>query len=435
LAEVAKRKGRRAPRIFLAAAAALTFPPAAIAAEQTLTFRTGAITVAPFQTAQKVQVTPSPSVDGFVVGMEADVVDRRGRSVPGNRVVLHHVVFVKVGVLDSTCGNRDASGRVSPIPVERFYGAGEERFRLSLPTGYGYPSSTANPWALLYMLMNHSTRTQRVYIQYKVQYVTDRALTPVRPVWLDVRNCRLDPVFDAPGTGGRGSSHTERTDFRLPDAGRIVAGGGHLHGGGIRLELANMTCARRLFTSRPTWSRDMHRPLLHEPGPTKMSSFRTSTGIQVAAGDVLRLTAVYDNFVPHTRVMGIMLLYLARGETTRCADSPSLDVDLGRPGLPPLVRLSLLRRPQGPLVRGARRAVVRDFTFAPERVFVRRGTRFTWRFAGPLPHDVTLVNGPVGFSSPTVAAGTFRFGFTRRGVYRLHCSIHPARMSQVVIVR
>jgi plastocyanin len=31
--------------------------------------------------------------------------------------------------------------------------------------------------------------------------------------------------------------------------------------------------------------------------------------------------------------------------------------------------------------------------------------------------------------------GTFTHRFTRRGTYRLFCSLHPARMTQLVIVR
>jgi plastocyanin len=32
-------------------------------------------------------------------------------------------------------------------------------------------------------------------------------------------------------------------------------------------------------------------------------------------------------------------------------------------------------------------------------------------------------------------SGTFKYRFTHRGTYRLFCSLHPARMTQLVIVR
>jgi plastocyanin len=48
---------------------------------------------------------------------------------------------------------------------------------------------------------------------------------------------------------------------------------------------------------------------------------------------------------------------------------------------------------------------------------------------------VTLANGPAGFASPSMRKGTFTYRFTRPGKYRLFCSLHPARMTQLVIVR
>jgi plastocyanin len=78
---------------------------------------------------------------------------------------------------------------------------------------------------------------------------------------------------------------------------------------------------------------------------------------------------------------------------------------------------------------------VGDFAYSAQRVVLRRGTTFRWRFAGPSRHDVTLANGPVGFSSQSLASGTFSFRFTRPGVYRLFCSLHPTQMTQVVTVR
>ena len=75
----------------------------------------------------------------------------------------------------------------------------------------------------------------------------------------------------------------------------------------MRVELRNATCGTKPFESRPTWGGPKPKPLLHEPGPTKMSSFRSATGIPVAKGDRLRLNAVYDNSAPHTRAMGIMM--------------------------------------------------------------------------------------------------------------------------------
>jgi plastocyanin len=48
---------------------------------------------------------------------------------------------------------------------------------------------------------------------------------------------------------------------------------------------------------------------------------------------------------------------------------------------------------------------------------------------------VTLAAGPVGFASPSRSHGAFRFRFTKPGVYKLYCSLHPAQMTEIVTVR
>jgi hypothetical protein len=221
--------------------AAAFHPGGARAAGQTLVFRSAPITVQGYGVAQNVQLVPSPTVDGYVTAMSADVVDETGASVPITSVMLHHVVFAKIGTPDATCSQfRDYSGRPVTVPAERFYGAGEERATLDLPSGYGYPNRGSDRWGLVYMLMNHKPVTRTVYVQYTVRYTTAEALTPVRPYWLDVRNCKADPIFDVPGTGPLFSTVSQSATFTMPESGRIVAAGGHLHGGGVRLELSDL---------------------------------------------------------------------------------------------------------------------------------------------------------------------------------------------------
>jgi plastocyanin len=420
----------------LTAVAAAFFPASASAGEQTLVFRSGAITVSGYGVAQNTQLAPSPAVDGYVTAISADVVDASGNSVPITNVMLHHVVLAKVGTPDATCSNfTNYDGRILSYPVERFYAEGEERTTIQFPAGYGYPNRGTDRWGLVYMLMNHKPAPETVFVQYTVKYTTGETLTPVRPYWLDIENCRADPIFDVPGTGPLFSTYARSADFTMPESGRIVAGGGHLHGGGLRLELSNRSCGTRLFTSEPTWGLPAIKPVIHEPGPKHMTTFSTTDGIPVAAGDRLRLTAVYEDNLPHTRVMGIMILYLAPGPTTPCAAAPALPADpLSHPSAPPRFVMPLPRQPVGPQ-RSVLSSWVGDFAYSSQRVVVRKGSVFRWRFAGPSRHDVTLANGPVGFSSPSVSTGSFSFRFARPGVYRLFCSLHPTEMTQIVTVR
>ena len=417
----------RIARVLIAgAAAALAAPALGHTAERTLTFTTGPIAVQAYAVAQAPMLAQSPKLDGYVVGMSAEVVDAEGRVQGRDKVMLHHIVFAKLGVRDYTCGGSTG---------ERFFAEGEERLALSLPKGYGYPNRATDSWGLLYMLMNHQPRTLRGYIRYTVRYVTGEKLTPVRPIWLDVRNCTgPDPVFDVPGGGKRFSTFTETADFTMAESGRLVAGGGHLHGGGLRVELHNVSCGSKPFESRPTWGGPVPRPILHEPGPTKMSAFTSTVGIPVARGQKLRLAAVYDNRAPHTRAMGIMLLFLAPGTAKGCGLTPPLKIDLGRPSAPPAFSMPLPREPKGAVSR-ATSTIVREFRFGTELVSLERGTTFTWRFRGALQHDVTVIGGPEGFSAPWTTTGSFKHRFTKPGTYRLFCSLHPARMVQQITVR
>ncbi len=407
------------------AATALAAPALAHAEQRTLTFTTPAISVAGYGVAQQPMFAESPSVDGYVVGMEAEVVDAAGRVQGRDKVMLHHIVFAKLGVPDYTCGGF----------TERFFAEGEERLALSLPRGYGYANKATDRWGLLYMLMNHKPQRLNGFIRYTVRYVTGEALTPVKPIWLDVRNCSgADPVFDVPGGGKRFSTFTKTTDFTMPESGRLVSGGGHLHGGGVGLQLRNATCGTTPFESRPTWGGPKPKPLLHEPGPTKMSAFRSTEGIPVARGQKLRLAAVYDNQAPHTRAMGIMLLFLAPGAVEGCGATPSLEIDLGNPSAPPPFSMPLPRAPTG-AVSTAKSTFVGDFRYGAERVSLRRGSTFTWRFMGQFQHDVTVIGGPEGFSAPWTKFGVFKHRFTKAGTYRLFCSLHPAKMVQQITVR
>ena len=196
-----------------------------------------------------------------------------------------------------------------------------------------------------------------------------------------------------------------------------------------------MTCGTEPFVSEPTWGGYVHHPILHEPGPTHMSQFTSAVGIPVAAGQTLRLTAVYDNGQPHTRTMGIMLVYIAPAQVAGCQPTPKLDVDLGHPSYPPVFTFPLPVTPKGTYARGVTSSTVVDDAFQHPLVSIGLGTTFTWLFQGSVFHDVTLVSGPVGFSSPWTLDGTYTHTFTRPGVYKLFCSLHPAQMSQIIVVR
>jgi hypothetical protein len=418
--------------LFAVVLAALAFPAGATADVQSLVFESAPIQVDRYAVARGVQLVQSPSVDGDVVGMKADVVDLNGNVVPDTDVMLHHVVFAKLGAPDSTCSSFTGyDGKTTPAITQRFYAQGEEHFTLRLPDGYGYPNRATDRWGLLYMLMNHHPQTETVRIRYTVTYATGQARTPVTAIWLDVRNCRADPVFNVPGMGGPGSTFARQADWVAPQSGVFVAGGAHLHGGGVSVDVSDTSCGS-IFTSYPIWGGTEPHPVMHEPGPVAMTGFSDPLGRPVRAGDTLRITATYDDGAPHVRVMGIAILYFAPRPEASCEPFVS---PLPVPTQPQKVTVALLKQPRGPL-RHVRSTWVGDYIFGAQRVTIPRGTVFTWRFIGEVAHDVTVASGPVGFGSPSLSGGkTFSFHFTRPGTYRLFCSLHPALMTEVIQVR
>ena len=432
--------------------------------KQTYDCRYGPITVAPFQVLTKeIQLgMPKPDVDGYVTNMEVDVVDAAGTPIPIRRLMLHHIVFANLGKPDRTCGTFTMWDSMTEIPAaaERFYAAGEERAKMALPDGYGYPLARDDDWLVTYMFMNHRSRVDSAYIGYRVTVDTRPNVTPVEPYWLDVENCKIDPVYDVPGGRRRGARDVERAVWDVPKAGRLIAAGGHVHGGGQSLALTRPECgeAGEVYTSRPTWGSRRHpfyrvRPVLHEPGPIHMSGFASGSGVPLAAGERVVLQSRYDASLPHTRVMGIMILFFAPDSsvTARCSPAPADLAELPAPTgrkAPPRFTVPIVGRrrgravnidaPPGRRVALGRRGTIRvgDLFFRRPNVSVRAGTTLTWRFGGESLHNVTLANGPRGFSSPNLSKGrTYSKRLSVPGTYQLFCGLHPVDMTATVKVK
>jgi plastocyanin len=437
------------------AALAITAPPAA-AVQRTETYRYGPIHIEPYGMDERDYVSgvPGPQVDGYMTGGTARLVDAQGRPVSQARVMLHHLVFSNAGArlgerTNPTCDRVQLFDDLSEVPglSEPVAGFAEEHVDERLPAGYGYPIRAGDRWVATWMLMNHRDRPEDVWIEYQSDVVTGEALKPAYPVWLDVGGCGLDPIFDVRGGGRRGSTSSRSTTVPAPFTGRIVAALGHLHGGGRSTVLTQPACGgRELLRSTPTWGGPRSlpyriRPVLHEPSPLAMSTVRSEQGFAVHAGEPLTLTATYDAERPHTRVMGIMGLYIAPDASVRagCARLPT-DVQVavmrGR-GTRRGFRVRVARPPGRTVLLDSAHPVidVSAFAFAPANVAVRQGSVVRWRFWDDALHNVTLADGPAGFSSPNLSGGrVYEQRLTRPGVYRLTCSLHAATMTSTVTV-
>ena len=89
-------------------------------------------------------------------------------------------------------------------------------------------------------------------------------------------------------------------------------------------------------------------------------------------------------------------------------------------------------RPGAKTSARAAAVTVGDDFFRPKRLSVRAGTSVRWTWRGRDVHNVTVTSGPVRFRSRTQSSGTFSRKLSRRGTYRIICTVHGQRMSITV---
>lgn len=275
---------------------------------------------------ERVTGIAAPSEAGYVTSARATLVDRRGAPIPQDTVRMHHVVYLNPFERDMTCRSYDG---FFP-PFERIFASGNERTPLELPSGYGYywsnrvpqPFTQSAPMWLLVASLDGLKRAPDTFVRIDMEFVprseASPAMTEVQPVWLDVRNCSSVPTYDVEAERRDGVDE-ERWSYRMPEAGRFVFLGGHLHDGGLSLQLDNATRGEEIFTSVASYDGEVGASSL-----TAMSTFSGDPGVRIGRGDRLRLTAAYDSTEPRHGAMGIMLGALAgaRGTTPRAQRDP-----------------------------------------------------------------------------------------------------------------
>jgi plastocyanin len=87
-----------------------------------------------------------------------------------------------------------------------------------------------------------------------------------------------------------------------------------------------------------------------------------------------------------------------------------------------------------PALARTRSVSVRDNVFNPRSLTIKRNDTVRWVWRGENRHNV-VARGPVRFRSTVKTRGTYRKRFTRRGTYRLVCTIHAPDMRMTIRVR
>jgi plastocyanin len=73
-----------------------------------------------------------------------------------------------------------------------------------------------------------------------------------------------------------------------------------------------------------------------------------------------------------------------------------------------------------------------NFAFGPAAITVAAGTTVTWTNNDDIPHTVRATDGSFA-SRPLDSADSYSFTFTKPGVYRYFCSIHPKMVGTVIV--
>jgi hypothetical protein len=348
-----KRKGlvRRAVLgTVLGIAAALAIAPAAFASSngiEHLNFAAGPYHVIPGANLilDQYNHVPKPDVDGFMIQMKPNLVYALpngkccGAVPPTDIVHLHHGVWLSNGAAGQGEGDGGAYGGLYP-----FMAAGEEKTTVEFPPGYGYPIGANDLWVLNYMIHNLTNKPKTVYITYDMEFIPATSplasrITPVHPIWMDVEDNHIYPVFNVKkGSGKNGkfmfpemaknpyAGEGTLNEFTVDHPGVLVATAGHLHPGGLYDDLdmtrpgvksngsnpaGDVPGSVRLFRSKGVYWDPHHLPVSWD---VSMTATADNWAPQVQDGDQLHISATYDSkLASWYEVMGIMVVWEAWG--------------------------------------------------------------------------------------------------------------------------
>ena len=284
---------------------------------------------------------PKPTVDGFMIRMAPNLryALANGKccgAVPRTDIVhLHHGVWLTNGTAGEGEGN--SYGGFYP-----FMASGEEKTIYEFPAGYGYPIGAHDLWILNYMLHNLTATPRRVYITYDIDFVPATSplastITPIHPIWMDVQDHHIYPIFNVKRGTGRAAKFTypdmargpygsgpPLNEFRIDHPGTLVATAGHLHPGGLYDDLdlirpgvtpspgtipGSVPGSVRLFRSQAHYFDKGGRPISWD---FAMTGTPADWRPEVQPGDVLRVSATYDTRLASCyEVMGIMVVWEA----------------------------------------------------------------------------------------------------------------------------
>jgi hypothetical protein len=277
------------------------------AAAHTVTLRVGPMTLPANTDHMKMPQPPDlvweVPMDGWLLAYHPRLVDAGGNAVPGTP--LHHTAFWNENRADFLCPNKE----------EHIFGAGSEMTDWAEVPGYGYRVQKGDKIRIETMVYNPTaTPYNRVYLEVQIPFVdangpwVGKMILNVYPAWMDVNSCG-DSSYNLPaGKSEKTGTVTVKYD------GVLLGVGGHLHDYGRQVVLQDVS--RKETVATLDAKVDAQGRL--ESVPVKL--FVQEGGYKFGAGDVLRISATYENptgKMLHDGAMGIAVGYFVPADDTK----------------------------------------------------------------------------------------------------------------------
>jgi hypothetical protein len=257
-----------------------------------------------------------PCTDCYVTSMVADLVYPDGEQAGySTNAQLHHMVLA-----NWSSGRSDATCQVGfPFPLglmfgQRFFAAGDERTVIDFPEGYGYQVNATDTWNLIYELAGMSPDPQQVYIEMSYEYVpmSTADMNNVEPIWMDVAQCGFS-TFSRPAGPSEAS-----WSWNVNRPGGIMAIGGHLHDGGVNIDIRNDSTGELICDSRAGYGESPlyidHHGEGHISSMSECYGARGAPVARVSNGERVTMTAHYDMPEAVDDQMGIVMAFVAANE-------------------------------------------------------------------------------------------------------------------------
>ena len=280
------------------------------ATNHTITLRVGPMDLpantSHMKMAQPPDLTWTIAQAGWLLAYHARLVDASGAAIPG--VVLHHTAFWNENRRDFLCPNKD----------EHIFGAGGELTDWAPVPGFGYRVEKGDRIRIETMIHNPTPAAyQQAYLEVAIPYAEDASPAPVKsfyPAWMDVGGCGKSGYDLAAGPSKKVGTVPVRYD------GVLLGVGGHMHDYAKELALQDSRSKQPVVTLAART--DEHGQLVSMPVELFFQKYPQTGGYPLQAGDLLTITATYDNIsgkVLRDGAMGIVVGYFVPEQTEALA--------------------------------------------------------------------------------------------------------------------